>query len=372
MKSSLLTGVLVVMLFFISGCELLAPSPSSPTPVSSPTAIPTPVPISTPTTAPGPVPLPPIVQVVSKVKPAVVSIVTEWVEQSFFLQPVPRRGAGSGIIISSDGYILTNNHVVSDAQKITVSLPPSQALPEGGSLLAEVVGRDPLTDLAVLKVKAGNLPAVVFGDSERLMPGEWVVAIGNAEALPGGPTVTQGIISAVGRSITTQDGVTLNDLIQTDAAINPGNSGGPLVNMAGEVVGINSAILAGAQNIGFAISSATAIPVKDNLIQFGRVVWPWLGISGATMTSAIAAQRNLSVTKGVLIDGVSRGSPADRAGLRQNDVIISLAGQKLDTIEQLQRAIRKRKIGETVEVGFVRGTETKTVGVALAEMSRQF
>lgn len=314
---------------------------------------------------------PSFADLVAKVRPAVVSIITQSVTQNFFLQNIPQRGAGSGIIFTPDGYILTNNHVVQDAQSITVVLPVSQAFPEGASYSGKIIGTDNLTDIAVVKVEAQNLPIIPFGDSEKLRLGEWVVAIGNAEDLPGGPTVTQGIVSALGRSITTSDGITHNELIQTDAAINPGNSGGPLLNMNGEVIGINSAILASAQNIGFAVSSATAIPIRDQLLKYGKVTWPWLGISGATLTSAIAAERGLSVTKGVLLSSIFRGSPADKAGLKPNDVIIAFGGEKINTIEQLQKAIRKHHVGDKVEVTYVRGKETQTATIALGEMPQQ-
>lgn len=367
---------LALALLTITSCGWLIP-PSAATDNTNPTPVPVvqtispPLPI--PLTTPSPVVYvtPNIVDVVAKVRPAVVSIVTQSVSQSFFFGDIPQRGAGSGIIFTPDGYILTNNHVVDGAQNITVVLPISQAFPEGASFPGNIVGADSLTDLAVIKVDANNLPTIPFGDSEKLQLGEWVVAIGNAEDLPGGPTVTQGIVSALGRSITTADRITRNELIQTDAAINPGNSGGPLVNMTGEVIGINSAILASAQNIGFAVSSATAVPVRDQLVKYGKVTWPWLGISGATLTTAIAAERGLSVTKGVLLDSVFRGSPADRAGLRRNDVIIAFGPDKTNTIEQLQKAIRKRQVGDKADITYIRGKDTQTVSIALGEMPQQ-
>ncbi|MBF8304330.1 MAG: serine protease Do [Dehalococcoidia bacterium] len=376
LKKTLWSILLPLFLLTITSCGGLIP-PSTATENTNPT----PVPIVQTTSAPPLIPVatpssvvyvpPNIVDVVSKVRPAVVSIVTQSVSQSFFFGDVPQRGAGSGIIFTSDGYILTNNHVVDGAQNITVVLPFSSAFPDGESFPGKIVGADSLTDLAVIKVDANNLPTIPFGDSEKLQLGEWVVAIGNAEDLPGGPTVTQGIVSALGRSITTSDRITRNELIQTDAAINPGNSGGPLVNMAGEVVGINSAILASAQNIGFAVSSATAVPVRDQLVKYGKVTWPWLGISGATLTTAIAAERGLTVTKGVLLDSVFRGSPADKAGLRRNDVIIAFGADKTNTIEQLQKAIRKRQVGDKADITYIRGKDTQTESVGLGEMPAQ-
>lgn len=346
-----------------SSFSCTVPAPTTPTPTPSPT------PQASPPT-PNPTPrvvytLPSVTEVVDKVRPAVVSILTETVEYSFFFQPIPRRGAGSGVIFQPDGYILTNNHVVEGADKIAVSLPDRRTFP------GKVVGTDPLTDLAVVKVEAKGLPIAPFGDSEKLRVGDWVIAIGNAQALPGGPTVTIGIVSALGRSIPTSSQVMLHDLIQTDAAINEGNSGGPLINLAGEVVGINTAIIAGAQNIGFAISAASALPVREELVKNGRVVWPWLGISAATLTPAIASELKLSASQGVLIDAVYQDSPAHKAGLRRNDVIVQLAGEKIETIGELQKTLRKHKIGEAVEIAFVRNSDTKKTQATLAEMPRR-
>ncbi|MEE8472197.1 MAG: trypsin-like peptidase domain-containing protein [Dehalococcoidia bacterium] len=315
--------------------------------------------------------LPSIAGVVSKVRPAVVSVATERVETNFFLQPVPSRGAGSGIIFRSDGYILTNNHVIEEANGITVTLPESPAFPYGASFEGTVVGRDPLTDLAVVKIEADGLPTIAFGDSEALSLGDWVVAIGNAQDLPGGPTVTLGIVSALGRSIPSGSNNVLHNLIQTDAAINPGNSGGPLLNLMGEVVGINTAIIRGAENLGFAIDSNTAVRVRDELVEKGRVVWPWLGISAATLTPIIAAELGLgSVQRGVLIARIFEGTGADKAGLRVNDVIVELGGEKITSVEDLQQVIRDHRIGDELEVGYVRDGETGSTTAVLAEMPR--
>jgi len=214
-------------------------------------------------------------ELVDKVAPAVVSIVTESVSYNFFYQAIPQTGAGTGVIVSPDGYIVTNNHVVEDAQKVTVTLS------DGRVFEATSITTDPQTDLAVVRIDAGDLPYLHFlSDSlEQLNELDPVVAVGNALALPGGPTWTAGVVSNLGRSIELETGVVLYDLIQTDAAINHGNSGGPLVNMAGQVVGINVAIASGAENIGFAISTDTAIPVIADLIAEGQVRRPYLGVS---------------------------------------------------------------------------------------------
>jgi S1-C subfamily serine protease len=294
----------------------------------------------------------------------VVTILTEWVEYSFFFQASPRTGAGTGIIITPDGYILTNNHVVEDAEKITAILR------DGETFEAKIWGTDPLTDLAVIKIEAEALPTATFGSSLNLDIGEWVIATGNALNLPGGPTVTLGIVSALGRSITEPNGVVLHDLIQTDAAINPGNSGGPLVNLAGEVIGINTAIAGGAENLGFAISAATAVPVKEDLVEHREVIWPWLGIAAETLTPAIASELGLQAKTGVLIAGVYRDYPAHKAGLERNDAIVIVGGEDVTTVEQLQRAIGKHEAGDVVEVSFVRDGESRAAQLTLEKWPR--
>jgi S1-C subfamily serine protease len=305
---------------------------------------------------------------VERVKPAVVAIFTERMKLSIFLQPVPLRGAGSGFVFRPEGYILTNNHVVEGAEKITVSFPESPYFPEGASFPGQIIGRDPLSDLAVIKVEAQNLPTVKFGDSAKLRVGDWVIAIGNAQALPGGPTVTLGVVSALGRSISIPErGVTLYDLIQTDAAINKGNSGGPLVNLAGEVVGINTAIVLGAENIGFAIASSTALPIKDELITYGRIRWPWLGVVVTTLTPAIANELRLPIKRGSLLEKIVAGSPAHRAGLKRGDVITHLGKEETPTAKEFLKTLWKYRAGDKVEITFVRGKQTFMTQAILAE-----
>ena len=275
-------------------------------------------------------------ELVAEVAPAVVSIVTETVSYNWFWQAVPQTGAGSGIIISSDGYIVTNNHVVEGANKVTVTLS------DGSTFEATIVGTDAQTDLAVVKIDASNLSYLHFlsNSLEQLSVLDPVVAVGNALALPGGPTWTTGVVSNLGRSIEEDTGVVLNDIIQTDAAINAGNSGGPLLDTAGQVVGINVAIASNAENIGFAISTDTAIPVVQSLITEGKVVRPWLGVEVTTVTSTIQHYYNLSVNAGALITSVTSGSPANKAGLRAGDVITKIDDEDISTAAELISAIR--------------------------------
>jgi serine protease Do len=302
-------------------------------------------------------------ELVTAVAPAVVSVVTESVSYNWFWQAVPQTGAGTGIIISSDGYIATNNHVVEGATKVTVTLS------DGSTFEATIIGTDAQTDLAVVKINANDLTYLPFlsNSLEQLSVLDPVVAVGNALALPGGPTWTTGVVSNLGRSIEENTGVVLNDIIQTDAAINAGNSGGPLLNTAGQVVGINVAIASNAENIGFAISTDTAIPVVEGLISEGKVLRPWLGVSVATVTSTIKQYYNLSVSTGALIVSVTSDSPADTAGLKAGDVITKMDDANISTTEELISAIRSHQIGDQVEIVYYRGNAQKVTNATLAE-----
>ena len=302
-------------------------------------------------------------ELVAEVAPAVVSIVVETVAYNFFQQAVPATGAGSGMVVSPDGYIVTNNHVVEDAQKVTVTLS------DGSVFAATIVGTDAQTDLAVVKIEAINLTYLhlLSNSLEQLEVLDSVVAVGNALALPGGPTWTTGVISNLGRSIEEENGVVLNDIIQTDAAINPGNSGGPLLNTAGQMVGINVAIASNAENIGFAISTDTIIPIVEDLIAEGKVMRPYLGVSVMTVTPTVQQYYSLAVDAGALIVSVSIGSPADEAGLRAGDVITEMDGEDISTTEELSLYIASHQIGDEVEIGYYRGNAQQVVTATLKE-----
>ena len=299
-----------------------------------------------------------VADLVEAVRPSVASIaITSAGQGQFFLND---EGAGSGIVVRPDGYIVTNYHVVQRAEEITVNLST------GESYGAEIVGSDRLSDLAVIKIDAGDLPTATFADSETLRVGDWVLAVGNVLALRGGPTVTLGIASAVGRTVDTEQG-TLYDLIQTDAAINEGNSGGPLLNLKGEVVGISTAILRQAQGIGFAVSSSVAIPIIDSLIDRGHVVRPLIGLVGQDINEAIANRFSLAVDAGIIITGMSRDGPAYGAGLRPGDVITEVDGVPTPDMADFLTHLWSYDVGDVVLVEYLRDNQAFVTSVELAE-----
>ncbi len=304
--------------------------------------------------------LPSIADLVDKVNPAVASISVESVTRGLFFD-FNDEGAGSGIIIRPDGYIVTNFHVIQNASEIEVNLP------NGKTYTAEVVGRDVITDLAIIKIEAEeDLPAANLVNSDSLKVGDWVVALGNALALKGGPTVTLGIVSARGRTITTDRGV-LYDMIQTDAAINDGNSGGPVVNLNGEVIGISTAIFRQAQGIGFAVSSSVAIPIIDSLIEHGRVVRPLIGLTGADVTPARANRLNLPVDEGIIVTRMSRDGPAFKAGIRVGDVIIKIDGIPTPDMARFLTLLWTYQVDDEMQVEYISNDEFKVALVMLNE-----
>jgi S1-C subfamily serine protease len=300
--------------------------------------------------------------VLARVEPAVVAVNTRGFSQGQFFNVVPQQGAGTGMVISSDGDVLTNAHVAAGATAIQVRMS------DGKTHSATLLGSDPGADVAVLKIQGvSNLPTVKLGRSADLKVGDDVVAIGNALALPGGPTVTEGIVSALDRSIDARN-EHLDHLIQTDAAINPGNSGGPLVNSAGEVIGVNTAISADAQNIGFALAIDTVKPIADQLKTGNgsvRTGGAFLGISSVTVTGDIRQRFGIQASKGALVVDVTPGSPADDAGLRQGDVITAIGGDQIASSDNLSSAVRKHKPGDKVEVKWQRGSQQQSGTVNL-------
>ena len=295
----------------------------------------------------------PIVRVVDRVAPAVVNISTQVLEVDPLGAVQQGRGTGTGFIIREDGIIVTNFHVVEGATRIRVVLPP----PNRNTFTARVIGGDEEHDLAVLKVAGEGLPTIPMGNSSTLQLGQRVVALGYALALEGGPTVTSGIISSLQRTIRVgdpQQGVTrtLQDALQTDAAINPGNSGGPLVDLNGQVVGINTAGAGQAENIGFSIAIDAARPMIDRAIRNPAGPVAYLGVSTTTVDSGLAFQLGLPVEKGALVQAVT--GPAEEAGIETGDVIVAFEGQRVINTDALGRAILEKRAGDTVDVRVVR------------------
>lgn len=270
------------------------------------------------------------------------------------------HAAGSGFIVSSDGQIVTNAHVVADATDIVVTFE------DGSNSPASILGIDRTDDLAVIRVNKTGLSALVLGSSAGLKMGEPVVAIGNALALTGGPTATEGIVSTLNRTIDTQDGEHLTHLVQTDAAINPGNSGGPLLTLDGKVVGINSAGSQVAQNIGFAIAIDTARPIIEQLQQGKKITKAYLGVSTTPVDQTVASQNGLNVDHGMLIVDVVPKSAADTAGLKPGDVIESINGTPTDNNASLGDAIKAAGAGTTVHLKIHRAGASKTIDATLS------
>ncbi|MCY3912476.1 MAG: trypsin-like peptidase domain-containing protein [Chloroflexi bacterium] len=326
-----------------------------------------------------------IPDLVDLARPSVVHIATEVATSDTSGPSTPGGGVGTGFIISADGYIVTNNHVVAGADRVVVTYPLTTteitATPAAPSprrrhphraVDAEVVGLDPQTDLAVLRIDVEGLPPLPLGSSTDLRIGEVVVAIGHALDLPGGPTVTAGVVSAVDRVLTNigPQRLTLSDLIQTDASINPGNSGGPLLNLYGEVVGVNSAGAGAAEGIGFAIAIDNAKLVIDALIEDGVVTRGFMGIRSATITPAIARQFDLPVSQGLYIQAITVGSGADQSDLEAGDIIVGINDEPVGDIGGLGRILAKYGPGSTVTVWYLRtdaGDDPQRTEVTLGE-----
>lgn len=322
-----------------------------------------------------------IAEVVSSSGPAVVKISTKKAGsgreldpffsdpffRQFFGQPYAQRqqeeGLGSGFLISSDGYILTNEHVIDGAEQISVTVSGYE-----NALEASVIGADYDLDLALLKINAqSELPFLSLGNSDQIRVGNWVIAIGNPYGLD--HTVTTGVISAKGRPVSIGDRQYEN-LLQTDASINPGNSGGPLLNLLGEVIGINTAISAEAQGIGFAIPTSTVQRVLEDLKSGQNEVWPWIGVQVRPVDEEMARYLGLSRAEGAAVAGVVNGSPAQKAGLRQWDVIVEFNGVKVNNADELVAAIRNVKVGSVVKMMVVRNRQLYTIDISVAEKPR--
>ncbi|HIE30726.1 TPA: PDZ domain-containing protein, partial [Candidatus Poribacteria bacterium] len=319
-----------------------------------------------------------IVQAIEKANSSIVNISSIHVEKidpwfDLFRIPfeIPRRreyrGLGSGIIFDTNGYVLTNQHVIEDADVIKV------VLNDGREFEAELVGEDSLSDIAVLRINATNLPQVEFGNSDDLLIGEWAIAIGNPFATfvkDPKPTVTVGVISATNRALQSRDRIYRN-MIQTDASINPGNSGGALVNSFGQVIGVNTAIYStsgGSQGIGFAIPINIARRVIDKLVNYGIVVEPWIGLEYQELTEEIIQYMKLKDVTGLIVTKVIKNSPAQKAGMKKMDIIEAIDGQDIHTIDDAAGIIRLLKIGETVTYDIIRDGKKNQVDIFIEQL----
>ena len=381
--------ILALLVSTTVACGLPAAVLPSATPTPVPTAVPTPTAAPpqvtpVPTTEPANALEAQVEAVYERAAPAVVNITVRSIAYDFFMRPVPQEGTGSGFLYDDQGHIVTNYHVVENAEEVVVTLADGRTFP------AEVIGTDPSTDLAVIRIDAEDLPdPIPLGDSDQLKVGQFVVAIGNPFGQEG--TLTVGVISALGRVIQSPDGRFIGEAIQTDAAINPGNSGGPLLDLHGRVIGVNSQIISPSRasaGIGFAVSSNTVRRVVPHLIAEGRYPHPWLGVQLLDLTPERArifreAGMEIPVDEGVLVIEVVQGSPADQAGIRGGDrmvrigrytiplggdVIVSINGQPIANLKDLTVYLEtETQVGQTIEVGLIRDGQEMTVQVTLAE-----
>jgi S1-C subfamily serine protease len=378
--------LMILVMIALLGCGLTLPweiVQKGPTLTPAPT--PTPIVIvATPT------PLPPgmaeavdieeqrIISIYEKASPAVVHIASRVITLSFFWGPIPQEGTGSGFIIDQEGHIVTNNHVVEEADEVHVTLADGTRIP------AEVVGTDPYNDLAVIKIDVppDKLYPVELGSSMDLRVGQRAIAIGNPFGLD--RTLTTGVISSLGRPLEVESGQVIYDVIQTDAAINPGNSGGPLLDSRGLVIGVNTAIQTGAENIGFAVPVDTVKRVVPELIKTGHYRHPWLGDLSYSIDSELAQSLRLSVEKGILVAQIYRDSPAAKAGLRGGnrevivgnrriiaggDIIVAVDGRPVKSNEDLTVYMEtETQVGQVVELTILRGDQELTIKAELAEV----
>src|SRR5438270_7490612 len=293
-----------------------------------------------------------VVSAAEKVSPSVAKIeVTQNAGTARNGEPRERHGGGSGFVFTPDGLVLTNSHVVHNASRIELSLPDGRRCP------AHLIGEDPATDLAVVRIDAPNLTAVELGDSQKLRVGQLAIAIGNPYGFQ--YTVTAGVVSALGRSLRSYSGRMIDDVIQTDAALNPGNSGGPMVSSEGQVIGVNSATIMGAQGLCFAIGINTAKFVASRLLQQGRIQRAYIGVEAQTVPLHRRVVRFYDLAKetGVMVVGIASGSPAERAGLREGDVILAFAGQPVAGVDDLHRLLTDTQVGVRSPLSILRRTE---------------
>ena len=300
-----------------------------------------------------------VTRAVDIVAPSVVSI--EVSNEKGRSRPGVPAGSGSGFVFAADGLILTNSHVVSGSAHVAV------ALPDGRDCDADVVGQDPDTDIAVLRISADGLVPVAFGDSRALRPGQLVIAIGNPYGFH--HTVTAGVVSALGRSLRSRSGRLIEQVIQTDAALNPGNSGGPLVTSDGAVVAVNTAIIAGGQGLSFAVPISTAVAILPALLRDGRVRRGYLGVAGQNvpLLRRVTRFHRLTQAEGVLVTSLEKDGPAATAGVREGDLIVAFDGRAIETLDDLHRALTEARIGTAARLGVLRGADRLEIDVLIKE-----
>ena len=305
-----------------------------------------------------------VIGAVEVVAPAVVSVDVRKRGASAGRRPPAQAGTGSGFIFAADGLVLTNSHVVEDAAEIDVLLP------DGRERRADLLGQDADTDVAVLKISASDLAAVPFGESHTLRPGQLVIAIGNPYGFQ--HSVSAGVVSALGRTLRARSGRLIDHVIQTDAALNPGNSGGPLVNSAGRVIGVNTAIIAGGQGLSFAVPISTVTAVLPALLRDGRVRRGYLGVAGqdVPLLRRVTRFHRLSQATGVLVVSLEQDGPARVAGLREGDIIVSLDAAPISSLDDLHRTLTEERIGTFVTIGLLREQQRLDVTVRIADRSR--
>ena len=322
-------------------------------------------------------PIPPQMQLlnvadtVEITRPAVVSIVAEARIRGVYGDVYSVFGNGTGVIFDPKGLVLTNTHVIDRATAITVTMD------DGSQQKATIIGADPMSDLAVLRLPEGDYPHLPLSSGAAPRVGDWVIAIGNALALPGGPTVTVGVVSALGRSLDVSPDITLYNLIQTDTVINPGSSGGPLLNLDGELVGINTAVQRFSQEgtrvegVGFAINMENANLISDQIIELGRVRWSWMGAFLDDLDPKRAAEVGLPIREGVVVLNLFQDGPSHQAGIMRGDIILSMDGQKVETTRVLTRLLRQEfKPGQEIQVELFREGTKLTLPLVLKERPR--
>lgn len=307
----------------------------------------------------------PVIKIAETVSPAVVGISNRVNVSTFFAHQRVEKGAGSGVIFDKEGYIVTNYHVIKDADQLVVTLHDGKQVP------GKVVGFDQRTDLAVVKINEKNIKVANFGNSDKVRVGELAVAIGNPLGEELASTVTVGVISALNRSVDIDE--QRFQLIQTDAAINPGNSGGALVNSRGEVIGINSVKIADitVEGLNFAIPINTAKPIIDSIIKYGKVIRPWIGIMGGDVNPYIADEYGLAVETGVFVSEIPPDGPAAKGGMKAGDVIIAFNGKQVKNFGDLRSHVDKQKIGDKVQVEVMRGKEKKVLTLTLEQLPEE-